>query len=238
VLVNAPVVLLVDDEPEALEGMASVLLQEPYEIRTAQTGRDALSVLETTNVLVIVSDQKMPIMEGSELLAIVRRDFPAVMRILLTGHASVRSAVDAINEGAVYRYLLKPVPAEDLRRVIREAIEDRTFVDLREEVFDGARRQYEAMVRLTLGDMGAASTRVERRAHAVPPAVGPGADWSRLSRRERDIVRLLQDGNDAKAIARSLDLSTHTVRNHLKAVYRKLRVSSQLELVSRLSRRT
>lgn len=239
-LVTSPIVLLVDDEPDALESTRAALFREPYEIVMANSATQALAVLDTTDVSVVISDEKMPDMEGSELLVRVRREFPSVIRILLTGHASISSALKAINEGAVYRYLQKPVSADALSRVIGEALQEKTRRDLKEQVFEGARQQYGAMVSLAFSEDGLSTVR--RRSERMPPRASSapaagGDDWERLSPRERDIVRRLREGNDAKEIASELGLSVHTVRNHLKAIYRKFNVRSQLEVVSRFSYR-
>jgi DNA-binding NarL/FixJ family response regulator len=238
---NGPSVLIVDDEPEVLAGMRAALFREPYEVVGASDSGEALAILEATSIDVLISDEKMPGMQGSELLARVRREYPSVVRILLTGHASVASAVKAINDGAVFRYLLKPFPANGLAETLREALRDKAKNDLREQVFEGARQQYEALASyaLTLGDVNVpADSRRSPRPSVIPEdALVPedGSAWERLSERERQIVRRLAAGNDAKTMARALDISVHTVRNHLKAIYRKLGVRSQLEVVSRFA---
>jgi DNA-binding NtrC family response regulator len=101
-----PQVLLVDDEPEVISAIKEALFHEPYEIVGIGDPVEALRLLANKPFDVVVADEKMPNMGGAEFLAAVRRDFPATVRIILTGHATVGSAVRAINEGSVYRYLL------------------------------------------------------------------------------------------------------------------------------------
>jgi DNA-binding NtrC family response regulator len=114
-------VLFVDDEPAILAGFCDALRKEPYEILTATSAALALDVLSRTHVDVVVSDECMPRMCGSALLERVHRDYPNVVRIMLTGEASLAASVRAINDG-LYRFLGKPVQPEELSRVIRDAL--------------------------------------------------------------------------------------------------------------------
>jgi len=82
-------VLIVDDEPHVTEGLKRVLRKEPYEILTASSANQALSILDREAIDVVISDDKMPGMSGSELLSIVSLDYPDTIRIMLTGHASL-----------------------------------------------------------------------------------------------------------------------------------------------------
>src|SRR2546425_2358089 len=118
-----PRVLLVDDEPHVTEALKRVLREEAYDIRTASSARTALQILAREAVDVVVSDERMPGMSGSEFLATVRRSYPNTVRILLTGHASLEAAVRAINEGEVYRFLTKPCKEADLTRAIEHALQ-------------------------------------------------------------------------------------------------------------------
>lgn len=116
-------VLFVDDEPNVTIGIRRNLRRAPFEIYTANSPYEALELLETTPVDVIVSDERMPEMLGSELLAIVRRDYPDTERVILTGEASVSSAIDAINQADVFRFLVKPCNPNDLAFCVNQALE-------------------------------------------------------------------------------------------------------------------
>ena len=116
-------VLFVDDEPDLTEGVRCALRKEPYEILTANSAQEALGILETTEIDVVVSDEGMPEMRGSEFLSIVRRDYPQTIRMILTGQASLDAAVDAINKAEIYRFLLKPCPPSALALCLEQAIE-------------------------------------------------------------------------------------------------------------------
>ena len=230
-----PQVLLVDDEPEVISAIKEALFHEPYEIVGVGDPVEALRLLASKAFDVVVADEKMPNMGGAEFLAVVRRDFPTTVRIILTGHASVSSAVRAINEGSVYRYLLKPFPASALGEIIRQGLSDQHASELKERIVDGAVRQHDALLDYAAAAGGPGT--VERPIAARPgsskqPSVS-GAS-SPLSQREKQIVSALAAGNDPKTIARSLEISVHTVRSHLKTIYRKVGVRTQLELVTRV----
>ncbi|HTA91419.1 MAG TPA: response regulator [Polyangiaceae bacterium] len=115
------VVLFVDDEPAILEGFRDGFRREAYEVVTASSASSALQILAAREVDVVVSDECMPRVSGSEFLARVREQHPAVVRIMLTGEASLSAATRAINDG-LYRFLSKPVEQEELRRVVRDAL--------------------------------------------------------------------------------------------------------------------
>jgi DNA-binding NarL/FixJ family response regulator len=231
-----PQVLLVDDEPEVIFAIKEALFHEPYEIVGVGDPIEALRVLATQPFDVVVADEKMPSMGGAEFLVTVRRDFPSTVRIILTGHASVGSAVRAINEGAVYRYLLKPFPASALGEIIRQGLSDQHATELRDRIVDGAVRQHDAVNDYAAAFPGpTTSEKPPSSGKRVPskPTPPPAAS-SPLSQREKQIVSALAAGNDPKTIAQSLDISVHTVRSHLKTIYRKVGVRTQLELVTRV----
>ncbi len=121
-------ILLVDDEPLLLEAI-NRLLRKSCEIYTAQSGELALDMLfQEGPFAVIISDYKMPGMDGIELLSRVQKIFPNVMRIMLTGQSDMQTAIDAINLGAVFRFLTKPCSNEQIQTVIEEAIEQYSFI--------------------------------------------------------------------------------------------------------------
>ncbi|MGU7770443.1 HD domain-containing phosphohydrolase [Burkholderia sp. MR1-5-21] len=121
----AAVILLVDDEPGVLSALRRLLRQSRYDVRTADGGEAALEILASTDVDLIVSDMRMPHMSGVEFLARARALYPDTMRILLTGYSEIESVVQAVNEGAIYRYLNKPWDDHDLLLTIGQALEQR-----------------------------------------------------------------------------------------------------------------
>lgn len=113
--------LLVDDEADILKSLQRLLRRRGYHILTAQNGETALELLALHEVQVIVSDQRMPGMNGSELLSRVRDLYPNIVRIMLSGYSEIGALTEAINQGAIYRYLTKPWDDEQLREEIRNA---------------------------------------------------------------------------------------------------------------------
>ncbi len=115
-------VLFVDDEPNFTSAVKRALHHEPYKILTANSAAEALRLLSEVPVDVVVSDERMPGMSGSEFLALVRERHPHTTRIMLTGYATVEAAIRAINEGEIYRFLTKPCQTQDLSQIIRQAL--------------------------------------------------------------------------------------------------------------------
>jgi len=134
-------VLFVDDDRNILEALARSQRREPFEILSAGSAREAMEALERQRVDVVVSDEMMPGMLGSEFLSIVARRFPDTIRIILTGHASAESAVRAINEGQIYRFLLKPCHPADLAVTIRQALERQELEALSRKLMQQIQRQ-------------------------------------------------------------------------------------------------
>ncbi len=114
-------VLLVDDERMILTALERSLRAEGYRVLCADSPAEALAFLAAGGVDVILSDIDMPQMSGVELLSRVKQAFPEVVRMLLTGGATLSTALEAINTGEVYRYLTKPWDNVALRATLREA---------------------------------------------------------------------------------------------------------------------
>ena len=109
-----PRVLCVDDEPNVLRGVERHLMDD-YELHTATSGAEGLAILSSAGPFaVIISDMRMPGMDGAAFLEKSRSVDPGAVRILLTGQTDLASAAAAINEGQIFRFLLKPCQAEKL----------------------------------------------------------------------------------------------------------------------------
>ncbi len=113
--------LLVDDEPNILNALKRLLRRDGYRILSAGSGEEALELLATNSVQVIVSDQRMPAMSGVELLSRARELYPHTVRIILSGYSDISTLSDAINRGAVWKYISKPWDDETLKDEIRHA---------------------------------------------------------------------------------------------------------------------
>lgn len=97
-------ILLVDDEPNVTDALKRSMRNEPYELLTASSAASAQQILAGRHVDVVVSDEQMPGMAGSEFLSWVRAQFPHTIRMILSGQATLAAAIRAINEGEVYRF--------------------------------------------------------------------------------------------------------------------------------------
>lgn len=118
---DQPVVLLVDDESHVLSALRRCLRREPIRIETALNAREALEWLADHSVDLVISDQKMPGMSGTELLKTIRTRWPDVQRILLSGWSSEIPKTD-LDAAGLLRVLAKPWEEAELKRSIREAV--------------------------------------------------------------------------------------------------------------------
>ncbi len=116
-------IMLVDDEAGVIKALRRLLMDEPYEVVSAQCAEDALPMLEKSPCKVVISDEMMPGMKGSEFLCHVKELYPDTIRILLTGHASLDSAMTAVNSGEIYRFFMKPWNNMEIILAIRSAME-------------------------------------------------------------------------------------------------------------------
>lgn len=117
---SKPTLLLIDDEERILRSLR-MLFFSGYNVHMTTDPHEAIRILREERVHVIVSDQRMPVMQGSELLGIARETSPATMRILLTGYSDLEASIASVNEGEVFRYLLKPWDAAEVKKVVAEA---------------------------------------------------------------------------------------------------------------------
>ncbi|MDA8427624.1 MAG: response regulator [Geobacteraceae bacterium] len=116
-------VLLVDDESNVLSALKRSLLDEPLEISSASSAEEALEIMKSERFKVVVSDERMIGMQGSDFLAQVRIRYPDTIRIMLTGHATLEAAMKAVNCGEIYRFFSKPWDDINLQFAIRSAID-------------------------------------------------------------------------------------------------------------------
>ena len=137
-MVFQPSILIVDDEPNSLFGICQVLADEGFQTIPAQNGREALEKLRTHDVNLIITDEKMPDLSGTELLMEVKKTHPYVPVILITAFGSVSMAVEALKKGAFY-FFEKPI-FDKLERffiIIRQALKTQ---DMEKEI-DHLRRE-------------------------------------------------------------------------------------------------
>ncbi len=118
-------ILCVDDEANILSALRRLFRPTGYRVLTAESGAEALALLEAEDgrVELVISDMRMPVMDGARFLGEVRNRWPAVVRLLLTGYADIDSTIAAINEGQIYRYIAKPWNDSEVIATVREALD-------------------------------------------------------------------------------------------------------------------
>lgn len=134
-------ILFVDDDPNLIEALKRTLRKQPYEIFTALSAKDGLKLLDEQEIDVVVSDNDMPGMSGVEFLTRVRSAHPGTVRVMLTGRASLQSAIEAINEGEIFRFIVKPCDAGSLNRVLVQGVKHRKLLRYARKLLDKSRTQ-------------------------------------------------------------------------------------------------
>jgi DNA-binding NtrC family response regulator len=141
-------VLFVDDDPNVTAALIRSQRKEPYEVRGANGADEALNLLAREPFDIVISDEQMPGMLGSEFLSIVAKKHPETVRIILTGHANIESAIRAINGGEIYRFLTKPCHEAELAQTIRQAIEHKDLVEMSQRLLRENKQQSEILAGL------------------------------------------------------------------------------------------
>jgi len=117
--------LIVDDEENIIKSLKRLFRQDEYKVYTANSGENAAEMFSKVKFDLVISDMRMPGMNGAELLEKVKDKDPSCVRILLTGYADMNLTIDAINKGAIYRYISKPWDDTDLRMTVKTALEQK-----------------------------------------------------------------------------------------------------------------
>ncbi|MBW2291061.1 MAG: response regulator [Deltaproteobacteria bacterium] len=125
------VVLFVDDEINILKAIQRLLRNEPMRVLTATTPAEALEIMNDTPAQVVVTDQRMPTMNGADFLSAIRDQHADAIRMMLTGYTEMNIAVEAINKGEIYRLITKPWNDDELRAILRQAFD---HYDLKSEI--------------------------------------------------------------------------------------------------------
>ncbi len=194
--------LIVDDEPHLLEVLAEWFRSANYDVRTAVDGIEALQHLRARPADVIITDLKMPGLNGLQLLSVFKELDPATEVIFLTGEGTMSDAIQALREGRAFDFLLKPL--KNLRQL--------------HVVVEKALARQEAVA-------GSAPVDPLQPARPWPPHV------EALSSREAEIMSLLTQGLDNRAIGDHLCLSEKTIKNNLSRIYEKLQVKSRTQAI-------
>ncbi len=146
----APTLLCVDDEPNILSSLRRLFRGQGYRVLTADSGAAGLAVLEQDEVDIVISDMRMPEMDGAQFLEKVRERWPESIRLLLTGYSDISAILAAINRGEIYRYITKPWDDNDIMLVVRHAIERRVLEREKERLEQLTLRQNEELRTLNL----------------------------------------------------------------------------------------
>lgn len=154
-----PRILVVDDEVDIREGSARILSRMGSETLTASRGEEALAIMETEPVSILLLDLKMPGMDGMEVLHQVRQKYPEVLVIIITGFATVETAIEAMKKGA-YDFIPKPFEPEHLRLVVKRAAETLRLTWERESLEKARTR--------TLMDLGTEKSRIRTIIESLP----------------------------------------------------------------------
>jgi len=144
-------ILCVDDEANVLKSLKRLFLDEDYEILTAESGREGLALLEQHQpVQVVISDYRMPEMDGVAFFKQVHDRWPETIRIVLSGYADTAAVVAAINEGQVYKFIPKPWNDDELKIAIAKAVERYFLVQANRELNEELRQANDELARIAL----------------------------------------------------------------------------------------
>ncbi len=201
-------ILLVDDEPNLTSALKHALYKEKHKIFTAVSANEALGILSRENIDVIVSDEQMPGMSGSELVTIVRRKYPDTIRIILTGQASSKTAFRAINEGEVYRFLIKPCNGLDLVITIRRALQYKLLLNHCQQMLKHIHQQ-SSLLRL-LEDKNPGITKIKASGAMLmdKPDYNFGALIKMIETELKKSEAILRDGDNSPSSETSEEKST------------------------------
>ena len=141
-------VLCVDDEQNILHALKRLLRKEGYRLLTAGSGTEGLKILKENDVHLVISDQRMPEMSGTEFLAKIREDYPEVIRIVLTGYTEVDSITESINKGHIYKFILKPWNDYNLKLEIKQALEQYDLMRANKKLHETVLHQNEELTRI------------------------------------------------------------------------------------------
>ena len=178
------VLLIVDDDPRVASSLKRSLHAEKMEIVTASSGHEALDIIRSNRVGVVLSDQQMPEMDGVSFLSRVREYDPYIVRLLLTGYASIHNAMEAIKRSQIFAYLTKPWEPEELKGTLHQAFEHH-FLAKENQRLQKLTQQQNLQLRKLNSTL---EMRVEERTKQLAAAVREGILMLSLAAEARDDV--------------------------------------------------
>lgn len=134
-------ILLVDDSSCTLKALLRIFKPEGYNIFTAESAQDAMKIIAKEDIDLIITDQNMPEVSGNELLITIRKLYPDIIRIMLTGLTDIEVAKKAINTGEIYRFFNKPWDDFELLVSVRYALKQRTLEKENEQLKSTVNKQ-------------------------------------------------------------------------------------------------
>lgn len=248
--------LLISDEQEHIQNLILAFRKEQFQMVTVHTAEDARLVLAREAIGTIVVDENVRDARGIDLMVEFAHDFQNVPRVFVASQVDLEAAVRLVNQAQAFRVLRKPWDTDTLAVAIRTALRKYTMKTLSDRVVNLARRQIMLVEELdresTAGgevlvggvvhtqEMPASARVVPQTAQALeeidPIAMLQPLEAASLSRREKEILRAVVAGKKPRDLARMFFISVHTARNHIKAIYRKLGVHAQGELIAKVLR--
>lgn len=174
-------VLFVDDEPNVLEGIQRTLRKQ-VELQTASSGAEALRLIgESGPFAVIISDMRMPAMNGAQFLAKVREREPDTVRMILSGHADLEATIAAVNEGHIYRFLTKPCPTDRLLAAVEDGLHQHRLLTaekvLLEQTLSGAVKMLIEILGMVSPAASNRAARLQRYTIELSAALGLASHW-------------------------------------------------------------
>jgi DNA-binding NtrC family response regulator len=170
--VRRPRILFVDDEEHILSALIRTLLDEPYDVVTASSAERALQIIEEQPFQVVVSDERMPGMDGATFLSILRERCPQTIRMMLTGHASVEATMQAVNNGEIYRFFTKPWDDGSIKLALRSAVEKFDLEDENRRLLKTVKRQSQELRALEKEFPGISEVTRDPRGAVELPEIG------------------------------------------------------------------
>jgi len=192
-----PTLLAIDDEERILRSLA-MLFRGAYDFHMTTDPQQALSLVASRRVHVIISDQRMPIMRGADLLKLVKEKSPNTMRILLTGYSELEAVVASVNEGEIFRFINKPWDANELRDTVKQA------ADISAALFNA-------------GPVAQPQPLLAEPGNFTVPAIAPRAEAILVIDDDADVVKVVQDiAGPAQPViwAQSLDAALAALEKH------------------------
>jgi CheY-like chemotaxis protein len=174
-------VLFVDDEPHVLEGIQRALRKQ-VELQTASSGAEALRLIQDSGPFaVVVSDMRMPAMNGAQFLAKVREQEPDTVRMILSGQADLEATIAAVNEGHVYRFLTKPCPTDRLLAALEDGLNQHRLLTaekvLLEQTLSGAVKMLIEILGMVSPAASSRAARLQRYTIELSVALGLASHW-------------------------------------------------------------